>query len=209
MKRIINVLLVVVCIAMAMPAQAQFNWGVKGGLNLSKASFSGSDFKSDNYTGFFIGPMAEFTIPIAGLGVDGAVLYSQKGIKFGDDDVNETLKQKSIEIPINLKYNIGLGRLLGVFIAAGPQFGFDLNSDEWKFYTEEFSFKKSNFSINVGVGAKLINHLQIGINYNIPLGKTAEYDGIVNTVGSAFPLRLKLGKFRLPIFSDSDTFFNN
>lgn len=191
MKRIINVLLVVVCIAMAMPAQAQFNWGVKGGLNLSKASFSGSDFKSDNYTGFFIGPMAEFTIPIAGLGVDGAVLYSQKGIKFGDDDVNETLKQKSIEIPINLKYNIGLGRLLGVFIAAGPQFGFDLNSDEWKFYTEEFSFKKSNFSINVGVGAKLINHLQIGINYNIPLGKTAEYDGIVNTVGSAFSAKTK------------------
>lgn len=191
MKKIINVLLVAVCIAMAMPAQAQFNWGLKGGLNLSKASFSGSDFKSDNYTGFFIGPMAEFTLPVAGLGIDGALVYSQKGIKMGDDDVNESLKQKSLEIPINLKYTVGLGRLLGVFIAAGPQFGFDLNSDEWKFYTEEFSFKKSNFSINVGVGAKLINHLQIGVNYNIPLGKTAEYDGVIDAIGGAFSAKTK------------------
>ena len=191
MKKIINVLLVAVCIAMAMPAQAQFNWGLKGGLNLSKASFSGSDFKSDNYTGFFIGPMAEFTLPVAGLGIDGALVYSQKGIKMGDDDVNESLKQKTLEIPINLKYTVGLGRLLGVFIAAGPQFGFDLNSDEWKFYTEEFSFKKSNFSINVGVGAKLINHLQIGVNYNIPLGKTAEYDGVIDAIGGAFSAKTK------------------
>jgi hypothetical protein len=66
-----------------------------------------------------------------------------------------------------------------------------LNSDEWKFYTEEFSFKKSNFSINVGVGAKLINHLQIGVNYNIPLGKTAEYDGVVDAIGGAFSAKTK------------------
>lgn len=196
MKRIINVLLVAACIAMAVPVQAQFSWGVKGGLNLSKASFSGRNFKSDNYTGFFIGPMAELTIPIAGLGVDGAVVYSQKGIKIGNDDISP-LKQKSIEIPINLKYNIGLGRLLGLFVAAGPQFGFDLNSDDMEIsttdteFTDKFSFKKSNFSINVGVGAKLINHLQIGVNYNIPLGKTAEYDGIVNTIGNAFSAKTK------------------
>ena len=191
MKKIFGALMIAICIAMAMPAQAQFNWGLKGGLNLSKASFSGSDFKSDNYTGFFIGPMAEFTLPVAGLGIDGALVYSQKGIKMGDDDVNESLKQKTLEIPINLKYTVGLGRLLGVFIAAGPQFGFDLNSDEWKFYTEEFSFKKSNFSINVGVGAKLINHLQIGVNYNIPLGKTAEYDGVIDAIGGAFSAKTK------------------
>ncbi len=40
MKKIFSALLVAVCICMAMPAQAQINFGVKGGLNLSKASFS-------------------------------------------------------------------------------------------------------------------------------------------------------------------------
>lgn len=41
---------------------------VKGGLNLSKASFSKDALKGDNQTGWFIGPMAEFTLPIIGVG---------------------------------------------------------------------------------------------------------------------------------------------
>ena len=83
MKKIFGALMIAVCIGMAMPAQAQIHFGVKGGLNLSKASFSnvGDNFKKDNFTGFFIGPMAEFNIPIVGLGVDAALLFAQRGIK--------------------------------------------------------------------------------------------------------------------------------
>jgi hypothetical protein len=64
MKKIFGALMIAVCIGMAMPAQAQLHFGVKGGLNLSKASFSDvkENFKKDNFTGFFIGPMAEFNI---------------------------------------------------------------------------------------------------------------------------------------------------
>ena len=40
MKKIFGALMIAVCIGMAMPAQAQIHFGVKGGLNLSKASFS-------------------------------------------------------------------------------------------------------------------------------------------------------------------------
>ena len=76
MKKIFGALMIAVCIGMAMPAQAQIHFGVKGGLNLSKASFSNvsENFKKDNFTGFFIGPMAEFNIPIVGLGVDASLL---------------------------------------------------------------------------------------------------------------------------------------
>ena len=76
MKKIFGALMIAICIAMAMPAQAQIHFGVKGGLNLSKASFSNvsENFKKDNFTGFFIGPMAEFNIPIVGLGVLGFLL---------------------------------------------------------------------------------------------------------------------------------------
>ena len=107
MKRIINVLLVAVCIAMAMPAQAQ----LKGGLNVSKVTFDSDLLKSDNMAGFFIGPMAEFTIPVVGLGVDGSLLFSQKGVK-ADSDAS---KQYGFDIPVNLKYNIGLGSLFGIY----------------------------------------------------------------------------------------------
>ena len=174
MKKIFSALLVAVCICMAMPAQAKINFGVKGGLNLSKASFSKADFKKDNFTGFFIGPMAEFKIPVVGLGLDGALLFSQRGIEVEGTKI----KQNGLDIPINLKYNIGLGSLLGVYLAAGPDFYFDFeknkqvwDADDYRIRTDK---KRTEVGINLGAGVKLVNHLQVGFNYNIPLGDSAK-----------------------------------
>ena len=127
MKKIFGALMIAMCIAMAMPAQAQIHFGVKGGLNLSKASFSNvsENFKKDNFTGFFIGPMAEFNIPVVGLGVDASLLFAQRGIKISDGGEEATVKQNGLDIPVNLKYNIGLGSLVGLYVAAGPDFYFD------------------------------------------------------------------------------------
>ncbi len=174
MKKIFGALMIAVCIGMAMPAQAQIHFGVKGGLNLSKASFSnvGDNFKKDNFTGFFIGPMAEFNIPIVGLGVDASLLFAQRGIKISDGGEEATVKQNGLDIPVNLKYNIGLGSLLGLYVAAGPDFYFDFEK------TSKVDKKKAEVGINVGAGVKLLNHLQVGANYNIPLGKTASFEDV-------------------------------
>lgn len=186
MKKILSTLMVAVALLfVAAPAQAQFSWGIKGGVNLSKVDFSDApaNLKADNFTGFFVGPMAEFTLPIVGLGIDGSLLYSQTGISFTGnneetgDKIDETLKSHSIEIPINLKYSIGLGKLASVYAAAGPQFAFALSQDEWKNYLSK-PFKKSQLSLNLGVGVKLIRHLQAGVTYNIPLGDTADFEDI-------------------------------
>lgn len=178
MKKIFGALMIAVCIGMAMPAQAQIHFGVKGGLNLSKASFSNvsENFKKDNFTGFFIGPMAEFNIPIIGLGVDASLLFAQRGVKVTPEGNDEyTVKQNGLDIPVNLKYNIGLGSLLGLYIAAGPDFYFDFEKKSG------IDKKKAEVGINVGAGVKLLNHLQVGANYNIPLGDTAKFE---NEVGS-------------------------
>ena len=174
MKKIFGALLIAVCIGMAMPAQAQIHFGVKGGLNLSKASFSNvkENFKKDNFTGFFIGPMAEFNIPVVGLGVDASLLFAQRGIKISDGGEEATVKQNGLDIPVNLKYNIGLGSLLGLYVAAGPDFYFDFEK------TSKVDKKKAEVGINVGAGVKLLNHLQVGANYNIPLGKTASFEDV-------------------------------
>ncbi|CDA84174.1 porin family protein [uncultured Bacteroides sp.] len=174
MKKIFGALMIAVCIGMAMPAQAQIHFGVKGGLNLSKASFSNvsENFKKDNFTGFFIGPMAEFNIPIVGLGVDASLLFAQRGVKVTPEGADEyTVKQNGLDIPVNLKYNIGLGSLLGLYIAAGPDFYFDFEKKSG------IDKKKAEVGINVGAGVKLLNHLQVGANYNIPLGDTAKIEG--------------------------------
>lgn len=173
MKKIIGVLMIAVCIGMAIPAQAQINFGVKGGLNLSKASLSDvpGNFKKDNFTGFFIGPMAELNIPIVGLGVDASLLFAQRGIKVSEAGDEITIKQNGIDIPVNLKYNIGLGSLVGIYLAAGPDFYFDFEKKSG------IDKKKAEVGINVGAGVKLLNHLQVGANYNIPLGDTADIKG--------------------------------
>ena len=40
-----------------------------------------------------------------------------------------------------------------------------------------YKLKSTNFSVNVGAGVTLINHLEIGFNYNIACGKTGEVTG--------------------------------
>ena len=177
MKKSFSILAVMLLVAAAAHAQLPVKFGVKGGLNITKVKFDKDVAKADNRTGFFIGPMAEFTIPIVGIGADIAVLYDQKNI-----EVNDTKeKLQFIDVPINLKYTLGLGDFAGIYFATGPQFSFNVG-DKKLFDTETYKMKSSNFSWNVGAGVKLINHIQVGYNYNIGLGKTAEVDSPLDPV---------------------------
>lgn len=173
MKRFFSVFLIAACcMFVAMPSQAQlFKWGIKGGVNMAKLDLEGIKF--GNTTGFFIGPMAEVTIPIVGLGVDAALLYSQRGA--------DEWKQQGLEVPVNLKYTIGLGSTLGLFVAAGPDFFFNFKDIKWDDYVA--SKKTAQVGLNIGAGLKLIKHLQIGVNYQIPLGNTFDLKELSNAGG--------------------------
>ena len=168
----------------AAPANAQFAFGIKGGLNLVNNDVSGltnmtkDDFmNTENYTGFFIGPKVEMDIPVAGLGFELAALYSQKGLTAPTE---ETYKLNSVLIPVNLRWGFGLGNLAKIFVAAGPEFDFNIGENtEFVTGSKEqgivaYAVNKSALSINVGVGATLLKHVQLGVNYNIPWGSTYE-----------------------------------
>ena len=158
----------------AIPAQAQFKFGLKGGLNITDMSFSSDVLESSNRAGFFIGPTVKFTLPIVGLGVDASALYDQREAKVKGTD--RKLKQQAINIPINLRYDIGLGSLAAVYLAAGPQFGFNIGDKHQTLIEDvsDWTLNTSNFSVNVGAGVMLLGHLQVGANYNIVCGKTGE-----------------------------------
>ena len=162
MKKLLSTLMVIACLALAIPAQAQIKFGVKVGLNVSKLHLSKETLSFDNRAGFFVGPTAEFTLPLLGLGIDGSVLYNQ----FGVDSEEGTSTKKSIEIPINLRWTVGFSSLVGAYVAVGPQFGFNVG-DRW--FDEVCEFKKNTTSFNVGAGLKLLGHLQVGANYNFAL----------------------------------------
>lgn len=166
---------------MAAPSSAQVDFGLKGGLNMTSMSGDKSiDDLFKNRTGFFVGPTVKFTLPIVGLAIDASALYDQREAKIEVDELSggttsETVKQQSIQIPINIRYGIGLGGLTNIYFFAGPQFGFNVggkSKDLFGIY--EWTLRSSNFSANVGLGLLLLNHLQLNVNYNIALGKTGE-----------------------------------
>jgi hypothetical protein len=178
MKKVFVMMLMAV--AFAMPSNAQIKFGLQAGLNMNNISGT-SDVKGliESRTGFFVGPTVKFTLPIIGLAVDASALYDQRQGKAKESD--QTIKAQSIQIPINVRYGVGLGDLAEIFLFAGPQFGFNVGSDKTLYEQANvakstWTLKSSNFSLNVGLGATALSHLQLKLNYNFALGKTGEIE---------------------------------
>lgn len=164
-------------------AQAQVKFGLKGGLNVTSMSLDKDKLlDTENQTGFFIGPTVKFTLPIVGLGIDASALYDQREAKLKGDikgnevETSSTLKTQAINIPINVRYGVGLGSVANVFFFAGPQFGFNVGDKNKSIFQDaaEWKLKSSNFSVNVGLGFTVLSHLQVSANYNIACGKTGD-----------------------------------
>lgn len=176
MKKFFTALMFAVALITAAPSQAQVKFGLKGGLNVTDMSLSSEVLNESNKTGFFVGPTVKFTLPIVGLGIDASALYDQRDAKLKGEDGSENVSLRSINIPINVRYTFGMSSLAAIYLAAGPQFGYNIG-DKNIFSDEDgngFSLKKSNFSVNVGAGITLMSKFEIGATYNIACGKTGE-----------------------------------
>ena len=181
-------------VAFAMPSNAQIKLGLTGGLNLTNVNVKDAAGTVKGRAGFFIGPTVKFTLPIVGLGIDASAVYDQREGKVGEGSAEQTIKSQSIQIPINVRYGVGLGDLLEVFAFAGPQFGFNVGSNKTLSDVErlakyEWTLKSANLSANLGIGLTVLSHLQAKFNYNWALGKTGEVErtigGVKEAIGSA------------------------
>ena len=184
MKKIFTTIVLMAAMLVAIPAKAGINFGIKGGYNITNFSFSEDVIAKDNQQGFFIGPSLKIGIPVLPIGFEIAALYDQRDAKLE----GEKISQKSINIPINVRYELGLGDMAGIYVAAGPQFGFNIGDKKFSFSNaNDYEMKDSNLSLNLGAGIRLVSHLEIGFNYSIALGKTGEFnevDGAKNFVGN-------------------------
>lgn len=195
-------------------AQAQsFSYGITAGYNLTKLTFSGSakkNFSSDNKPGWFIGPKVEFNTVI-GLGMDASLQYSQRKLNIcenmyeASDDIldNRSETYRTIEIPINVRYNVGLGKMASVFVYTGPQFGFPLQSMKWEDFGtgSNFSKEKMNTTWNIGAGVRLLKHLEANVGYNFALSKAGS--AILNNfgveTGSGKSLKYRTNTFQVQV----------
>lgn len=170
-----------------MSASAQISWGLRGGLNYVSNDITAIStetvLNSDNYTGFFFGPMTELRIPNTAIGLEAALLYTQKGLKIAEGD---EMKNASLAVPASLKLTFDKGGSLVYFVHAGGQFDYktgDLDrqiasvkeNDATKAEVRDFILNKSTWSVNVGAGIKVSYHLQLSVNYNIPVTEEGVY----------------------------------
>lgn len=172
MKKIAGVLLIACMALITVSAHAQIRFGVKGGVNISKVHFNEDLIKGSNVTGFHIGPMVEVMTPYTGLGMDVAILYSQKGMEYNGPVKSESFNADYLDIPLNLKWKFGLPIVKG-YINAGPYFAFRIAGDKvWEVpSTVRTDVKAKNFNtgLNIGAGVEVIKHLQVGFNYGFDL----------------------------------------
>lgn len=163
MKKIALFLIVLGALASAPSANAQIRFGVKGGLNMVSHSLSGVNYGSkDSYNGFMIGPTLEAMF--GPLGVEGSLLYSQKGISLNNLDASINY----LEIPVNLKMKFGIP-MVKVYGYAGPYLSYGFVGDVSNLLKVNIS--KWDVGGNVGAGVEVFNFLQVGVNYGFGFAK--------------------------------------
>jgi len=172
MKKNVGLLIGVLMMIAVLPASAQLRFGVKGGVNISTVHFSEDIIDPHNVTGFHIGPMLEATVPLLGVGFETAVLYTQRGLEYKD----QAMKVDYLDIPVHLKWKFGLP-IIKAYLATGPYFGFRVSGDKiWNIpekVSDQIKAKTFSSGWDIGVGAEVLNHLQVGVNYG--LGFTNNY----------------------------------
>ena len=158
-------------------AQAQFRFGIKGGITINNLKWNKDIISKDNRAGFTVGIMVEAGLPIVGLGLDASVLYAhrQDDLYFEDDNSQLIkLKRDYLDIPINIKYKLkipALSKIIAPFVTTGPDFALMLGDTD----KVDFKTRKWNTSWDVGFGAELFQKIQIHANYGIGLTKAFEY----------------------------------
>lgn len=155
-------------------ANAQFRFGIKGGLAVSKLSLKESPFKSDNRAGFAAGVQVDLSLPL-GFAVDGSIMYSHRNDNFSFD--TQTFRRDYIEVPVHVRYGInliGINHVIVPYVFTGPNFSF--------LCAESKDIKWENRSVftswDVGFGMELVKHVQIQASYGIGITDAFKSVGI-------------------------------
>lgn len=173
MKRLLLILIAGVSFA---TAHAQFQFGVKGGLNLARLSdVNGLSWN----TQFSFNGGIFFKMPIAHhVSIQPELLYSGQGARYdagGGQTASDHLNY--LNLPILLKLSTGTG----FYFETGPQFGFLMGAHEnlQGVSTDiKSAFNSSDFGWVFGIGCKIpMSPVGVDLRYNAGLSNIANNQG--------------------------------
>lgn len=170
-KIILSVMLALSSIFAFGQLMPKFNFGIKGGLNLSKFKTTNT-FSSDNQAGYFVGVWTRFGA--AGLHLQPELYLTGKNAKLISSAGSEnTVKFTSLDVPILIGTKIGAAGV-GLRLNTGPVVSFILN-DEQNFGQAASSafkgkFKDQAYAWQFGAGLD-ISKLSVDLRYESGLSK--------------------------------------
>lgn len=191
MKRIVKLIMVIILLAPISTMAQGLHFGVKGGVLGNNARVRGISNKVEkgNLTGFQIGPMAHYETGFYGFAFDFSLLYVQRGIKLTNTDKNKSasIRTQSVDIPIEIKWEMGLSENFDLFLGLGPSFSFYIDKDSW---AREFAhiavdiinkdvssmgWRSTEVGFNLGGGAKIAQHFMLSCYYNLGLTSSSKH----------------------------------
>lgn len=172
MKEMGLFLFVLFTLCMILPANAQVNLGVLGGLNLANINVDPpmEGIELSNRIVFVVGGVLDYRLSkYSTLRLE--PMYLQKGVKFETDEapggVNYEFKSAYLEIPMMITYTFVIQKIKP-YLIAGPTIGFCLSAKKdisWDNQHRDVDIKEGTKSIDFGLG--------LGAGLNVPIGSNS------------------------------------
>jgi hypothetical protein len=156
-------------------AHAQFQFGVKGGLNLANLS----DVQGVSWnTQFSFNGGIFLKLPVAPhVSIQPELVYSGQGASSDNGGSTASEHINYVNLPILLK----LSSRTGFYFETGPQFGFLVSAHEtYQGVTNDVksSFKSNDYSWVFGIGAKIpMTRVGVDLRYNVGMSNIINYQG--------------------------------
>jgi hypothetical protein len=165
-----------------------FQFGVKGGVNLSTLNFSGSTFNSSKRAGYLGGLGAR--VGALGFNFQPELYLTSKNVELSDGSNEVKAKFTSIDVPLLFGGKVGAFGL-GARFYTGPLVSFAINKDQ-SFGSAignatSLNYKDQNFAWVLGAGVDIRN---ISIDLRYEGGLTKQTYGNSHTRVSLFNLSL-------------------
>lgn len=177
--------LVLAGVLISQASQAQISIGAKGGLNISTLN-GFQDLNANSLTGFHLGAYMGINLG-RNFALQPEALFSTQGAKIDDQTVNLNY----LNIPVMVRFLT----TSGIFLEAGPQFGFTVNEVDLTGSLND-QFNNSDLSMCGGLGFIGKNQgFGIGARYNVGLSKVGEISGT-----SISENNFKNGVFQLSLY---------
>lgn len=173
-NRLLVVALIVAFSTIATTGYSQLRFGLRGEVGINEATFSKDALKVENLNSFKLGPTVEAMLPAMNFGIEASVLYNNNRMDVTYLDESSTpleITNHYIDIPVNLKYKLGLIAPLKIYAAAGPYARIHVSGDDVKFsgVTDDIKAKAFEAGVNLGLGVEIFKRIAVGVNYGIQL----------------------------------------